>query len=215
MPLRPDNWRWRDGPVAAGPAVVFDIDGVLSDAAGRQHFIERPYARLGGVLRRLRRRPADRRGRPPARAARPPTADRAAHRPADPGAAPDAGWLERYAAALGPAHHARLRRLRRGLAGSSSARWPSCAPSASTCASPSRTTAATRHVPRRGRPLRVHPLRLLRLNEPRRLSLGSSRTAGESPSPLLRSAAITDWRSSRFLPVTRSLLPLRLGTGSP
>jgi hypothetical protein len=27
--------------VEPGPAVVFDIDGVLSDAAGRQHFIER------------------------------------------------------------------------------------------------------------------------------------------------------------------------------
>lgn len=36
----PDNWAWRAGPVEAGPAVVFDIDGVLSDAAGRQHFIE-------------------------------------------------------------------------------------------------------------------------------------------------------------------------------
>ncbi len=35
------NWRWRQGPVPAGPAVVFDIDGVLSDAVGRQHFIER------------------------------------------------------------------------------------------------------------------------------------------------------------------------------
>ena len=36
----PDNWRWRSGPVAPGPSVIFDIDGVLSDAAGRQHFIE-------------------------------------------------------------------------------------------------------------------------------------------------------------------------------
>ena len=35
------NWRWRAGPVAPGPAVVFDIDGVLSDATSRQHFIER------------------------------------------------------------------------------------------------------------------------------------------------------------------------------
>jgi len=34
------NWRWRAGPVEPGPAVVFDIDGVLSDAAGRQHFLE-------------------------------------------------------------------------------------------------------------------------------------------------------------------------------
>lgn len=35
------NWRWRDGAVDPGPAVVFDIDGVLSDATSRQHFIER------------------------------------------------------------------------------------------------------------------------------------------------------------------------------
>jgi hypothetical protein len=34
------NWQWRSGPVVPGPAVVFDIDGVLSDAAGRQHFLE-------------------------------------------------------------------------------------------------------------------------------------------------------------------------------
>jgi len=39
----PDNWRWRDGSVPAGPTVVFDLDGVLSDAAGRQHFIEYPH----------------------------------------------------------------------------------------------------------------------------------------------------------------------------
>lgn len=36
----PDHWRWRDGPVDPGGAVVFDMDGVLSDAASRQHFIE-------------------------------------------------------------------------------------------------------------------------------------------------------------------------------
>lgn len=34
------NWCWRQGPVDPGPTVVFDIDGVLSDAAGRQHFLE-------------------------------------------------------------------------------------------------------------------------------------------------------------------------------
>ena len=38
----PDNWRWRAGPVEGGPAVVFDIDGVLSDAANRQHYVEGP-----------------------------------------------------------------------------------------------------------------------------------------------------------------------------
>src|SRR6185437_7839831 len=39
-PVVPPNWRWRADPIAPGPAVVFDIDGVLSDAAGRQHFLE-------------------------------------------------------------------------------------------------------------------------------------------------------------------------------
>jgi phosphoglycolate phosphatase-like HAD superfamily hydrolase len=37
------NWRWRDGPVGPGPAVVFDLDGVLSDAASRQHYLEGPW----------------------------------------------------------------------------------------------------------------------------------------------------------------------------
>ena len=36
----PDNWAWRDGPLTPGRSVVFDIDGVLSDATTRQHFIE-------------------------------------------------------------------------------------------------------------------------------------------------------------------------------
>jgi hypothetical protein len=35
--IRP-NWRWHHGPVS-GPAVVFDMDGVLSDAASRQHYL--------------------------------------------------------------------------------------------------------------------------------------------------------------------------------
>lgn len=37
-----DNWLWRERPVGGGRAVVFDLDGVLSDAASRQHFLERP-----------------------------------------------------------------------------------------------------------------------------------------------------------------------------
>jgi phosphoglycolate phosphatase-like HAD superfamily hydrolase len=36
-----EHWEWRAGPVVPGPAVVFDLDGVLSDAANRQHFLER------------------------------------------------------------------------------------------------------------------------------------------------------------------------------
>ncbi len=35
----PLHWHWPAGPVAPGPAVVFDLDGVLSDASGRQHHL--------------------------------------------------------------------------------------------------------------------------------------------------------------------------------
>ena len=38
----PGHWTWRDGPVAPGPAAVVDLDGVLSDAARRQHYLEAP-----------------------------------------------------------------------------------------------------------------------------------------------------------------------------
>ena len=37
-----ENWLWRSAPVAGGQAVVFDLDGVRSDAASRQHYLERP-----------------------------------------------------------------------------------------------------------------------------------------------------------------------------
>lgn len=37
-----DNWWWREQPVQPGPTVVFDMDGVLSDAAGRQHYLDYP-----------------------------------------------------------------------------------------------------------------------------------------------------------------------------
>ncbi len=38
----PPNWAWHHGRIGLpGEAVVFDVDGVLSDAVGRQHFIER------------------------------------------------------------------------------------------------------------------------------------------------------------------------------
>lgn len=42
MSAVPDHWRWRNGPVEPGPTVVFDVDGVLSDASRRQHFLESP-----------------------------------------------------------------------------------------------------------------------------------------------------------------------------
>lgn len=37
----PRNWQWHRAPDGRRPAVVFDIDGVLSDATSRQHFLER------------------------------------------------------------------------------------------------------------------------------------------------------------------------------
>ena len=39
-PSSQDSWQWHDVPVGPGPAVIFDIDGVLADAAGRQHFLD-------------------------------------------------------------------------------------------------------------------------------------------------------------------------------
>jgi hypothetical protein len=38
----PEHWLLRDGPVVPGRAVVVDIDGVLSNAASRQHYLEEP-----------------------------------------------------------------------------------------------------------------------------------------------------------------------------
>lgn len=38
----PEHWTWRDGPVGPGRAAVIDIDGVLSDAVSRQHYLEAP-----------------------------------------------------------------------------------------------------------------------------------------------------------------------------
>ena len=40
----PKHWRWREDSSLRppGPAVIFDLDGVLSDATGRQHFLEGP-----------------------------------------------------------------------------------------------------------------------------------------------------------------------------
>ena len=35
-----ENWRWRNEAGAPARAVIFDIDGVLADAAGRQHYLD-------------------------------------------------------------------------------------------------------------------------------------------------------------------------------
>jgi hypothetical protein len=38
----PRHWTWHDGTVEPGPAAIVDLDGVLSDAASRQHYLEWP-----------------------------------------------------------------------------------------------------------------------------------------------------------------------------
>jgi hypothetical protein len=38
-PDYPGTWTWRAGARPAGPAVIFDVDGVLADASGRQHHL--------------------------------------------------------------------------------------------------------------------------------------------------------------------------------
>ena len=42
MPYLPEHWTWHGEPREPGRAVVVDLDGVLSDAAGRQHYLENP-----------------------------------------------------------------------------------------------------------------------------------------------------------------------------
>jgi phosphoglycolate phosphatase-like HAD superfamily hydrolase len=36
----PENWLYAHEGVTPGPTVIFDIDGVLADAQGRQHYLE-------------------------------------------------------------------------------------------------------------------------------------------------------------------------------
>lgn len=38
----PRHWTWHDGAAGPGPAAIVDLDGVLSDAASRQHYLEWP-----------------------------------------------------------------------------------------------------------------------------------------------------------------------------
>ena len=42
MRYTPENWTWHTEAIPPGRAAVVDIDGVLSDATERQHYIEAP-----------------------------------------------------------------------------------------------------------------------------------------------------------------------------
>ena len=88
-------------------------------------------------------------------------------------------WLRRYRIRWDVLAHAPVGRLRDGAATSSRRRCGTCATTASTCASPSRTTAATSTMFRvRGRPLHLLPLRLLRLRAAWEPASVRERTAG-------------------------------------
>ena len=39
MTAIPDNWHFREGAPAGGPLVILDLDGVISNASHRQHFL--------------------------------------------------------------------------------------------------------------------------------------------------------------------------------
>lgn len=39
-PTIPKNWLWSNEPTGSGRVVIFDLDGVLCNADGRQHFIQ-------------------------------------------------------------------------------------------------------------------------------------------------------------------------------
>ena len=41
----PGHWTWHDGDIDPGPAVVFDLDGVLANGEHRQHLLKPPPGR--------------------------------------------------------------------------------------------------------------------------------------------------------------------------
>src|SRR3974390_353533 len=98
------NWRWRDGPVGPGRAVVFDLDGVLSDAASRQHYLEGPWRDWDAFFESCGEDPLIEEGAQMLGLPRPPGL----------GAAATPGLAAPVPAALGPVGDAGPRRLRRG-----------------------------------------------------------------------------------------------------
>ncbi|RMH68264.1 MAG: hypothetical protein D6683_17000 [Actinomyces sp.] len=54
---------WRDGRVRRGPAVAFDLDGVISDAAHRQHLLRRDAPDWSAFFRAAAADPVIERGR--------------------------------------------------------------------------------------------------------------------------------------------------------
>lgn len=46
----PSNWTWREGVRDPGECAIFDMDGVLADASGRQHYLTWPRRDWGGFF---------------------------------------------------------------------------------------------------------------------------------------------------------------------
>ncbi|MCY3960879.1 MAG: hypothetical protein OXG34_04320 [bacterium] len=40
QPTTSSHWTWRDAPLDGGPAVIVDVDGVISDGSNRQHLAQ-------------------------------------------------------------------------------------------------------------------------------------------------------------------------------
>ena len=140
---RPEHWTWRDGQVEPGPAAVIDIDGVLSDATTRQHYLEAPRRDWRAFFDACGEDPVIEEVKvlldlldPDLRivllTARP---ERLHHL--------TEAWLRALPHPVGRAPHARRGATTSSRGTSSSRRCGSCARTASSCASRSRTTAAT------------------------------------------------------------------------
>ena len=162
------NWLWRDDPLDAATSIVFDMDGVLSNA------MHPPASGLST--------PVVTGSRSSRRAATTSLIDEVAqlldvldtglqivsHGPTDPGAAPDAGVARPVRAALGRVDHAGSTATTWPPGISSSARSTSCDTGVTSCSWPFRGRPGNvADVPRRGRPVHLHPLRLLQLGASR------------------------------------------------
>ena len=139
----PEHWTWHDGPVEPGPAVVVDIDGVLSDAASRQHYLEAPRRDWDAFFEACGDDPVIEEMKVLLDLLDPELRDRAAHRPARSGCttSPRRGCAATRSG--GTCCSCGRGATTTWPATSSRRRCGTCATTASSCASPSRTTAAT------------------------------------------------------------------------
>ena len=97
-----------------GPTVVFDLDGVLSDAASRQHYLEGPWRDWDAFFEACGDDPLIEEVGPAAGVARPEPGDRPAYRPSGRVQPQTLAWLHRYGLRWDLLVMRDLRRLRGG-----------------------------------------------------------------------------------------------------